>query len=203
MTPPKNYEVETFSGFFVDTSDPKPATIHLVDIAHALSQTCRYGGHCQRFYSVAEHAVFVSQRVKRKGGSIAAQMAALHHDDAEAYLGDIPRPLKPLLGEAYEDLTNKMDCAIMVALQLPSFTLYKRAIKEADNWSLFVEAKYLLPSQGKGWWNGEQGAYKWDLQPDLPSRIVTPDYWRGGLVPRKAKKLYLTRHNQLLERATT
>jgi hypothetical protein len=191
-TPPKNFEVETYSGFFVDTSDPNADSIHLIDIAHALSQTCRFGGHCQGFYSVAQHAVFVSKRVERRGHSLRAQMEALHHDDAEAYLGDIPRPMKPLLGDAYGALTKKMDAAIVQALDLP-VPAYKHAIKDADNFALFVEARYLLPSQGKGWWDIE----------GLPSRIVTPDYWLGSLVPKKARKLYLERHQELLERATT
>jgi hypothetical protein len=196
---PSLYEVETYSGFFVDTSNPSADTIHLIDIAHALSQTCRFGGQCQQFYSVAEHAVFVSKRVERKGYSLTAQMAALHHDDAEAYLGDIPRPMKPLLGDAYTDLTNKMDSAIIEALDLPSFLVWKDAIKAADNWSLFVEARYLLPSQGKGWYDDEQGAFKWAIG-DMPSRIVTPDYWKNGLSPKKARKLYLQRHTELLQK---
>lgn len=199
MPSPSLYEIETHTGLYVDTQDPQPDTITLEDIAHALSQTCRYGGHCTPYYSVAEHAVFVSRRIERKGYSTAAQMCALHHDDAEAYLGDIPRPLKPLLGPSYEGLTKRMDDAIVLALDLPPFGTYKEAVKDADNWSLFVEARYLIPSQGKGWWDGDQGAFKWNIS-DMPSRIVTPDYWLGGLPPKKAKKLYLARHAELTER---
>ena len=58
MHTPTKHEVETFSGLYVDTKSPKPETIRLEDVAHALANTCRYGGHCLRFYSVAEHAVF-------------------------------------------------------------------------------------------------------------------------------------------------
>lgn len=196
---PSNHEVETFSGRFVDTSDPKPATVVLEDIAHSLAATCRYGGHCSQFYSVAEHAVFCSVRAEREGRGRVWQLAALHHDDAEAYLGDIPRPLKPLLGSIYGDLSDQMDAAVCVALGLPFKApfFHHSAIKTIDTWALLVEARFLLPSQGKGWYLGEQGAHAWGLE-DQPSRIVVPDYWLGGLTPRKAEKLYLNRHKELM-----
>lgn len=199
-----DYEVETFSGQFVDVANPDPQTIKLQDVAHALSQTCRYGGHCTSFYSVAEHAVFVSIRIARRGGSKFEQIAALHHDDAEAYLGDVPRPMKPLLGDAYGQMTERMDEAILIGLDLPLAPddLHTAAIKDADNWALFVEARHLLPSQGKGWWDGEQGSWRWDIN-DLPSRIITPDYWKDGLSPRQSAKLYIERHNDLLRKDTT
>lgn len=196
-----DFEIETFTGKFVDTSQPDSATINLDDVAHALSQTCRYGGHCQSFYSVAAHAVFVSMRLERKGFSKYVQLAGLHHDDAEAYLGDIPRPMKPLLGSSYETLTDRMDAAIVLGLELPLTVddLHDPRIKEADTWSLFVEARYLLPSQGKGWFGGEQGSFKWGGIEDLPSRIVTPDYWHEDLLPKDACAMFLSRHAQLLE----
>ena len=195
---PTAHEIETFSGRFVDTSNPSVENITLEDVAHALANICRYGGHCSTFYSVAEHAVFVSKRLERKGYPRNTQIMGLHHDDSEAYLGDIPRPMKPLLGKAYERMTDRMDQVIIDALGLPEPAggFHDPLIKDADNWALFVEAKYLLPSGGKHWWNGEQGADSWGLPPQ-PQRIVTPDYWRGGLTPAEAERLFLRRHAEL------
>jgi hypothetical protein len=194
---PTAYEVETFTGRFVDTKRPKASTIWLEDIAHALAQTCRYGGHCQKFYSVAEHAVFVSRRLQRQGFGLYTVLGGLHHDDSEAYLGDIPRPMKGLLGNAYKLLTRRMDAAIQTALNLPDWNdaTVHTAIKAADNWSLFVEARHLLPSEGRLWDGHEEGAAWADGQ---PRRIITPDYWQGGLSPEEAKDLYLGRHAELL-----
>lgn len=86
--------MQTFSGFQFWPLDPRANEIHIVDIAHALSMQCRYAGHCLRFYSVAEHSVHLARYVSPKNA-----MWALLHDASEAYLVDVPRPVKP-------DLTN-------------------------------------------------------------------------------------------------
>jgi uncharacterized protein len=203
MRPPSQYMVETYSGRFVDTKNPQPEQITLEDIAHALANTCRFGGHCRRFYSVAEHAVFVSRRMERRGIGDQGLLAGLHHDDAEAYLGDIPRPMKPLLGKAYERLSARMDDVIIEALGLVfnsgtwgdgiQHPFHHEAVKSADNWSLFVEARHLLPSKGVNWAGSQLEAWKIDAH----QRIITPDYWRGGLPPEEAKALYLERHKEV------
>lgn len=177
------YEIETFSGLFVNVQEPQPETIVLEDIAHALANTARYGGHSIRYMSVAEHAVLVSRRVAQLGGSYVETLEALHHDDPEAYLGDIPRPIKPLLEPAYGKLTAKMERAIMMAIGVPF--PHSDIVKDADVWALHVEARHLLPSRGKAW----------RTTPD--QRIVTPTYWTGGLSPKRAKRLYLERHLEL------
>jgi 5'-deoxynucleotidase YfbR-like HD superfamily hydrolase len=201
---PSAHEVETFTGNYVDISAPTASSINVEDIAHALANTCRYGGHCQRYYSVAEHAVFVARRMQRRSSSAYMQLAGLHHDDAEAYLGDIPRPMKPLLGKTYERMTRRMDKVICIALEFdaiyrPFMDLFHHEdVKAADNWSLFVEARHLLPSEGRHWFNGDQGASTWGLD-DQPARIVTPDYWHGGLAPAAAQQLYLQHHSHLIK----
>jgi len=180
--------VETYSGRWVDVYDPQPETICLEDIAHALANTARYGGHTRHFYSVAEHAVYVSRRLERLTNHKELWFVGLHHDDAEAYLCDIPRPLKPLLGPEYAELTKKMDAAIFTAIHIPCVLedpLDYEVIKDADNWALFVEARHLLPSKGK----------KWNLQPNY--RIVTPTWFEGGMKPKKAEREFLARHHYL------
>jgi len=69
--------------------DPRPEDVDIGDIAHALSHVCRYGGHTRRFYSVAEHSINVAMALPPE-----LRLAGLLHDAAEAYLGDIPRPIK-------------------------------------------------------------------------------------------------------------
>jgi len=84
--------IQTVSGVAFTPLAPNAADVRLFDIAHALSNLCRYGGHSSRFYSVAEHSVLLSYAVPP-----ALAPWALLHDAAEAYLVDVPSPIKPLL----------------------------------------------------------------------------------------------------------
>lgn len=194
-TPTAN-EVETFSGAYVDTGDPSIATIQLEDIAHALASLCRFGGHSKQFYSVAEHAVFVSRRLETLGWHRDMCLAGLHHDDAEAYLGDIPRPLKLLLTDAYKPLSDRMDQTIVWALRnsyganhLYVPDLHSTAVKDADNYALLIEAHNLMPSGGINWAGSSL---------DKTATPATPEYWTGGLDPTAAEGLFLSRHWELV-----
>lgn len=87
--------IETYSGIAFDFLNPNPGKVHLQDIAHALSNLCRYNGHCDRFYSVAEHSVHLAQFIKyRLNYPSSVALAALLHDACEAYTGDFPSPFK-------------------------------------------------------------------------------------------------------------
>ena len=86
--------ITTRSGRRVDLTNPRPDDICIYDIAWALSHICRWTGHVASFYSVAEHSVLVSERVP-----VAYARAALMHDAAEAYIGDVSAPLKSVLPE--------------------------------------------------------------------------------------------------------
>lgn len=95
ITPENLYtegHIRTFSGIYIDPLNPKPELINIEDIAHALSMQCRFGGHLPRFYSVAQHSVMVADLVDPEN-----KLAALLHDASEAYLLDIPRPVKSRL----------------------------------------------------------------------------------------------------------
>lgn len=81
--------IQTASGIMFDPLNPKIEDIRIKDIAHALSNQCRFSGHTKRHYSVAEHSVYVS-RYTRVGN----ELAGLLHDASEAYLLDIPSPIK-------------------------------------------------------------------------------------------------------------
>lgn len=74
--------------------DPRPADIDIRDIAHHLGSICRWGGAPARHYSVGEHSVMLARHFVGNGRTDFARWA-LMHDAAEAYLGDIVRPLKP------------------------------------------------------------------------------------------------------------
>jgi hypothetical protein len=81
--------VQTFTGRRAWPREPDAGVVCVEDVAHSLSLRCRYGGHCRPFYSVAEHCVRGAALV-----SAEARQEFLLHDAAEAYLADVPRPLK-------------------------------------------------------------------------------------------------------------
>lgn len=91
----KPFVLRTFTGKLVDVANLKPADIDIVDIAHALSHQCRFAGHTQRFYSVAEHSLVVMDFIRKNfPADFRLQLTALLHDSSEAYLVDLPRPVK-------------------------------------------------------------------------------------------------------------
>src|SRR6201989_2979263 len=106
--------LQTVSGRCVNPFDPDPHQIDAGDIARALANQCRFGGHCRVFYSVAQHAVIVSELVEQRGGDAEDVFAALMHDAAEAYLGDMPHPLKHRspLGTAFKSADAHLEAAI-------------------------------------------------------------------------------------------
>ena len=106
--------LQTVSGRWVNPFDPDPAQLDPGDIARALANQCRFGGHSRVFYSVAQHCVIVSRVVEERGGDVEDVFAALMHDAGEAYLGDMPHPLKhrSALGAAFRDAEARLEEAI-------------------------------------------------------------------------------------------
>jgi len=100
--------ITTASGARVVLLDPHPSTLLIEDIAHALSNICRYTGHTGQFYSVAEHSVLASLHIS----DAKFALAALMHDASEAYLGDVSRPLKQLIGKKYSDLEKRFEARL-------------------------------------------------------------------------------------------
>ena len=122
--------LQTFTGRQFWPLEPDPADVCIEDIAHALSMLCRYGGHSLRFFSVAEHSVLVATQTGLHG---------LLHDAAEAYVLDLPRPLKLMLPD-YWTIEDRVLLAIYDGLGIASPTEEEHAlVKRADNAVLATE----------------------------------------------------------------
>ena len=106
--------LQTVSGRWVNPFDPDPDQLDAGDIARALANQCRFGGHSRVFYSVAQHSVLVSELVEQRGGDVEDAFAALMHDASEAYLGDMPHPLKHRspLGAAFRQAEDHLEQAL-------------------------------------------------------------------------------------------
>lgn len=105
--------IRTYTGRFVNVFQPTPQMICIEDIAHSLSNQCRFGGHLAQFYSVAQHSINCAGLV-----SSAHAKAALLHDASEAYLMDIPSPIKAKMPE-YKKIEQDL---MMVIAQALGFT---------------------------------------------------------------------------------
>lgn len=101
----------TFSGLKFYFLNPQPDQIDIVDIAHALSLNCRYNGHVRHFYSVAEHSVLIADLVYEVTGCKRQALSALMHDASEAYICDVPRPIKPHLRD-YDGIEKTIEKAV-------------------------------------------------------------------------------------------
>ncbi len=131
--------IQTHSGIRVSIMDPDPEHIKIEDIAWALAHQCRFGGHCKKFYSVAEHSLLVASYLPRE-----IRLEALLHDAAEAYILDVPSPLKALLLN-YKMIEKDFESAIHVALGLKKLSANeKKVIKAADRVALATEADALM-----------------------------------------------------------
>lgn len=121
--------IHTFTGKWVNVFNPKPEMFCIEDIAHALSYQCRFGGHTKKFYSVAEHCCRGTETAKDK-------FTFLMHDCSEAYLLDIPRPIKLKLAnykEIEDGLTNVL--AEKFGFKYP----FDEDIKKVDDFMLQIE----------------------------------------------------------------
>jgi len=146
--------IETFTGKKFYPLWPIQEGIDIVDIAHALSNVCRYTGHCHYFYSVAEHCVRMSGVVPHE-----FKMEALLHDASEAYLADIAGPIKPFLPD-YLKAERRLEVAIRRKFGLPDEM--SPEVKEADRRILVTEARDL----GMSWWEEwrDRGILPYDFE---------------------------------------
>jgi len=181
--------IETRKGNKVYVQDPQPDQFDIEDIAYALSNTCRFNGHSAGFLSVAEHSVLVAQRLPRE-----LQLKGLLHDATEAYLGDIPSPIKQFLPD-YKVLETRFEEAISKKFELDEEGWDE--VKQADIDALYTEAHYLIQSQGQEW-SYFQGPIKYSVRRDLRPACLPPamayQLFMGkfyDLQPQEAKRIII------------
>lgn len=137
-----NNTIKASSGTYVDLLNPDPATIRLVDIAAALSKVCRFGGHCPQFYSVAEHCVLATELAQSfRINDLKTLFAILLHDAAEAYIGDMVKPLKVMMPQ-YQEAETRIEKAIEQKFDI-RFADYEPVIKRFDRAMLKAEKTFM------------------------------------------------------------
>jgi hypothetical protein len=145
----------------VNPFDPDPEQLDAGDIARALANQCRFGGHARVFYSVAQHSVIVSELVGQRGGGVEDAFAALMHDATEAYLGDMPHPLKhrSALGAAFKEAEDHLEQVIRERFGIKADV---PQIKRVDRALLATERRAF---SGESWhWPELEGVEPLDLE---------------------------------------
>ena len=148
--PPNVIEVKP-SGAFVDPFDLDPDLVFIEDVASSLARIARFTGYSDSYG--AEHALIVESILCTKKTSPLVRLHGLLHDAHEAYLGDLPRPLKHRPQYAFfREACDRAQVVIYSALGLPTPTAEEAAeVGRADVVSLLVEARRGLPSRGECW----------------------------------------------------
>ncbi len=173
--------VSTFLGNRFYPLEPRIDRVAIEDIAHGLAYQCRFNGQTCEFYSVAQHSLVVASLVPP-----ALRLAALLHDAAEAYVGDMVKPLKVLLPE-FAGIEEKVSAIIAATFGI-DFSDYG-PIKQADLVALATEKRDLMPHSAERW------AYL-DAIRALPAPIV-------AMGPGEAKRAFLAEFERLAGRPQT
>jgi len=135
--------VSTYTGRQFYPLAPTPEQIDIEDIAHGLAYQCRFNGQTRHFYSVAQHSLIVAELVPTD-----LRLAALLHDAAEAYMGDMVKPLKQLF-PLFSEIEAKVMGAIGLRYGVTHFD--DKAIKSADLIALATEKRDLMPNSSEAW----------------------------------------------------
>lgn len=171
--------MQTFTGVRFTPLEPQVEDIDIRDIAHSLAYQCRYAGHTRKFLSIAEHCWHLSHLVSDKN-----KLIALLHDATEAYVADVPRPLKPFLPNYYE-IEDKVYEAIAERYGLP--VLIPDEVHEADTRILLDERNQFMtksPSPiGDGW----------------PDHMEPFGITIHGWPPSQAEDMFLRRFEELVK----
>lgn len=155
--------IETYTGRRMYFLSPTTDMIDIKDVAHSLSLQCRFSGHTRTFYSVAEHCLRVSKLLyERTHCDPQVALQGLLHDATEAYLLDVPSPVKQYL-DGYYAIEDKL--AAVIFKKFGAVYPYFKEVKIADMVLLKNEARYLLPSKGNSWVDQYQTSYEYNGNP--------------------------------------
>lgn len=139
-------KVITASGHMFDLANPRWYPAILEDIAIALSNTARFGGHTDVIHTVAQHSVTVHDLLEERGHSDTVCLAGLLHDAHEAFYCDLPTPLKQMIGPEYHMAVTQFDYRICKYMGLPDHAFHHPEVIDADSSVLQWEGFFLFGS---------------------------------------------------------
>lgn len=187
--------IQTANGWYFNYQQPDAGMVDIETVAHALSNICRFTGHCREFYSVAQHCVLMSYAVPES-----CALWGLGHEAGEPMVGDMNKPLKMLLPD-YSAIENPVERRILIDVFGLDPDAKPDCIKYWDNVMLATEQRDLMPKERAIAWDEWGFANAWEPLPpqtwaDLAGikpleRKIRP--W----VPAQAKAAFLQRYRDL------
>jgi hypothetical protein len=198
---------QTATGRAFYPCSPRAEEVFISDIAHALANVCRYGGHSDAFYSVGQHCLLVSlalapvKELDQLAGATSEigkqaykQLATLGlegllHDAAEAYIGDMVSPLKHS-GDmsGYLRIEEQVEREIARRFDLLPYRFSAPDVKTADRRMMFTEKRDLRRE------SRVPPSLQWEdvaKYPPYEDVVICP------MVPGEAKQPYLDRFSEL------
>lgn len=186
------FYITTFTGIQFYLDNPRPEMVTIEDIAHHLALTCRWSGACRHHYSVAQHSVCVSKIVPSE-----LRAWALLHDAAEAYIGDITRPLKAYLTHGLPDAQmhiRSIENYIMIAI-CEKFGLTwpePHELKQYDDQMQKLEAQLFMPDGTRLHDRSCQGPI--EVIGEVPG---LPEIYLSPMLPEAAELMFLARFRKI------
>lgn len=173
--------IETYTGKKFDIVDPKPDMVCIEDIAHALSQLCRFTGHTKYLYTVGQHSLYCSYLTPPEDA-----LWALMHDASEAYAGDMNRPLKHFseAGKHYQVVEERIQRAVCDRFGMPHAE--PPSVRLADNAMLYAEKAAVMPGKPEIW------TKSWDNGDRTPANVFI-----SKMGSEKVERYFLNRFKQL------
>ena len=196
--------MQTYTGIPFELTNISKDLIHFEDIVVSLSRQVRFNGHTKKPITIAQHSVLVAEMVMDAGGSDELILAALLHDGHEAYMSDIPSPIKWALGDnwkPFKEVEAKIDAAISERFGIDVSLFSDPLLKHADGSALWHEKEALLEDWGHMW--------QWDLilgdnipLPD-PNNMDLTDPWDSTQAKREFSSFLTEYENMKISGSTT
>lgn len=185
--------IKTYSGLKFNYLAPLTDEVSAVDVAQALSREQRFGGHLGVRWSVGQHTLLVRKLVELKGGTKDQKFIALHHDSPEAYMKDIPTPLKNLLPDyqvIYQRVLKCVEKRFMVTL-----SPLDKLVEEQDKLASYIESLLFFDyhNEETDWCNFTIEDYK-DLVYDSKGELDSYIRKLRGYSPDKIVAVFMNYH---------
>lgn len=136
--------ITTYTGKYFDPTSPDMSKVDIRDIAHALSLTCRGNGHVKTFFSVGQHCILCAKEAEARGYDRRVILACLLHDASEAYMSDVPRPVKHALPGYVAAEKRLLEQIYEKYLGAPLTAEEQALVKIIDDAMLYYDLKFLL-----------------------------------------------------------